>query len=131
MREPAVCHSGTQVLNASLDVYWLRFGSFSTDRQTVPSHCIHDGALFASWGGFASLTSAMPLLKSVEPATSVPEGCKVLGGPDPEANVVLTFAVKLQNLFILIADSVIIEKVIRDEGRTTLFSLLSGVLAYG
>ena len=46
MREPAVCHFGTQVLSAS----WLRFGSFSTDRQTVPSHCIHDGALFASWG---------------------------------------------------------------------------------
>ena len=29
MREPAVCHFGTQVLSASLDVYWLRFGSFS------------------------------------------------------------------------------------------------------
>ena len=70
----------------------------------------------------------MPLLKSVEPATSVPEGWKVLGGPDLEASVELTFAVKLLNLFIFIADSVILDKVIRDEGRTTLFSLLSGVL---
>ena len=32
MREPAVCHFGTQVLSASLDVYWLRFGSFSREK---------------------------------------------------------------------------------------------------
>ena len=97
MREPAVAILA-QVLNASLDVYWLRFGSFSTVRQTVPFHCIHDGALFASWVGFASLTSAMPLLKFVKPATSVPEGWKVWGGLDTEANVEFTFAVKLQTV---------------------------------
>ena len=42
MREPAVCHFGTQVLSASFDVYWFRFGSFSIRDNVILEKVIRD-----------------------------------------------------------------------------------------